>query len=232
MKNTPSLTAQVMDFVRDAVISGDMPAGSWHSVYQLSDKLGISRSPVRDALLRLEEAGLVEFARNRGFRIVHTTAGDVAEIFGIRLGIEPAAAYRAAAHRSDDDLRRLTEITATMAAAAEEGDEEAFFTSDRALHRLIMAAGHAHRGADVVDRLRVHTRILGASTAGSSRSLQDILNEHQPIIDAIARGSSEVARATMREHLTITGHLLLAQAMPTASATEREQLWHERTEGH
>jgi DNA-binding GntR family transcriptional regulator len=231
MKKAPSLTNRVMDHVREAVISGEMPAGSWHSVYQLSEQLGISRSPVRDGLLRLEEAGLVKFSPNKGFCIVETTANDVAEIFGIRLGIEPAAAYRAALHRTDEDLTAIDEAVTQMTDATHRGDVDEFFTADRALHRRIMLAGHATRGADIVDQLRVHTRILGPTTAGTSRSLQDILNEHQPVVDAIRRGSSEVARATMREHITITGHLLLTQAMPETLPDEIEKVWTRLTAG-
>ncbi len=231
MKQSPSLTVQVMDYVRGAVIDGSMAPGSWHSVYQLSDQLGISRSPVRDALLRLEEAGLVEFARNRGFRVVETTAGDVAEIFGVRLGIEPVAAFRAALDRTDDQIAEADALVMKMEHCAGEQNEEDFFTHDRALHRLIMTAGATLRGADLVDRLRVHTRILGASTAGTSRSFRDIIEEHQPIVEAIRRGSAEIARASMREHLTITGKLLLRQSMPDRSDSEVDQMWDHYTRG-
>lgn len=230
MHPAPSLTDQVMEYVRGAVINGDMSPGSWHSVYQLSEKLSISRSPVRDALLRLEEAGLVRFARNKGFRIVETTANDVAEIFAIRLGIEPAAAYRAALNRTDEELTQADDLVAKMSSCAARDDEDGFFSHDRALHRLIMSMGSAGRGAHLVDQLRVHTRILGASTAGTSRSFQDILDEHQPVLDAIRRGSAEIARASMREHLVITGRLLLRQATP-GDPESAKLIWACHTEG-
>lgn len=232
MEKAPSLTEQVMDHVRNAVIAGDMPPGSWHSVYQLSEQLGISRSPVRDGLLRLEEAGLVKFSRNKGFCIVETTANDVAEIFAIRLGIEPAAAYRAALHRTDSQLQNADALVAAMSECALHNDEEEFFAHDRSLHRLIMTMGDAPRGADLVEQLRVHTRILGPTTAGTSRSLQDILDEHRPVLDAIRRGSGVEARDRMRSHIEITGHLLLTQAMPDADAAEVRRVWQQRTEGY
>lgn len=232
MEKAPSLTDRVMDHVRDAVISGDMPPGSWHSVYRLSEQLGISRSPVRDGLLRLEQAGLIRFARNKGFCVVETTANDVAEIFGIRLGIEPAAACRAALNRTDEDLAGFDDAVTRMTEAAEQGAVEEFFAADRQLHRRIMLAGNATRGADIVDQLRVHTRILGPTTAGTSRSLQDILDEHRPVLDAIRRGSGVEARDRMRSHIEITGHLLLTQAMPDADAAEVRRVWQQRTEGY
>ena len=199
MQTPSTLTEQVMDTVRDKIVDGSMSPDTWYSVYQLSAELGVSRSPVRDALLRLAEAGLVKFTRNRGFRVVETRPEDVV------------------AHM------------AALAAADEAGDaadpgalEDEFFTEDRKLHALIMDMGGSHRGGALVETLRTHTRILGSSTAGSSRTLADILDEHRPVLDAIRDGDAEAARATMREHLTTTGKLLLHQALgdDTTRATE------------
>lgn len=225
-----SLTEQVMDYVRRSTMDGTLATGEWYSVYQLSDQLGISRSPVRDALLRLEEAGLVRFTRNRGFQIVETRPSDVAEIFALRLGIEPAAAYRAATERTEEQLELAEAIVARMSTARDADDEDSFFIHDRALHELIMRMGHSARGADLVERLRSHTRILGPSTAKSMRTLSDIHAEHEPILAAIIRRSPEMARAAMREHLHITGRLLLAQAI-TRSGGDMEEIWARHTAG-
>lgn len=208
-----SLTDQVMDHVRDAVLRGDMSTDGWYSVYQLSEELGISRSPVRDGLLRLEEAGLIRFTRNRGFQVVETRAGDVAEIFALRLGIEPAAAYRAALHHTTDDLAEADALVVAMAESAQVGDEVEFFRLDRVLHELILRMGRNRRAVKLIAQLRTHTRLLGASTAGDSRSLQDILDEHAPILGAIRERDAARARATMHDHLSVTGKLLLAQAL-------------------
>ncbi len=234
MQTPSTLTEQVMDTVRDKIVDGSMSPDTWYSVYQLSAELGVSRSPVRDALLRLAEAGLVKFTRNRGFRVVETRPEDVAEIFGLRLGIEPFAAYRAALSRTPEQLAEADDLVARMdalAAADEAGDaadpgalEDEFFTEDRKLHALIMDMGGSHRGGALVETLRTHTRILGSSTAGSSRTLADILDEHRPVLGAIRDGDAEAARATMREHLTTTGKLLLHQALGD-DTTRATKIW-------
>lgn len=226
-----SLTDQVMDFVRDSTLNQNMVTGEWYSVYQLSEMLGISRSPVRDALLRLEEAGMIQFTRNRGFQIVETKPSDVAEIFALRLGIEPPAAYRAALFRSDEQLELADKTVMHMSLAMENNDEEEFFFHDRALHEQIMLMGHSHRGVELVEKLRGHTRILGASTAGSKRTLADILEEHEPILEAIRRGSAEIARASMREHLQVTGRLLLEQAVEKSAGGDVSEIWDQYTSG-
>lgn len=226
-----SLTEQVMDYVRDATLDKTMVTGEWYSVYQLSEQLGISRSPVRDALLRLEEAGLIQFTRNRGFQIVKTKPSDVAEIFALRLGIEPPAAYRAALLRTDEQLHAAHETVDRMTASMNKQDEEEFFVHDRILHEQIMIMGQSQRGAGLVEKLRGHTRILGASTAGSKRTLADILREHEPILEAISRGSAEIARASMREHLQVTGRLLLEQAVEKAGEGDVDVIWEQHTAG-
>ncbi|ANE05378.1 GntR family transcriptional regulator [Corynebacterium crudilactis] len=226
-----SLTDQVMDYVRESTLNKTMVTGEWYSVYQISDQLGISRSPVRDALLRLEEAGLVQFTRNRGFQIAETKPSDVAEIFALRLGIEPAAAYRAALLRTEEQLQEADETIALMAQARSDNDEESFFTYDRRFHHQIMSMGQSQRGADLVEKLRAHTRILGASTAGNKRTLADILEEHEPILDAIKRQSAEIARASMREHIQVTGKLLLEQAVEQTGEGDPKAIWEQYTDG-
>lgn len=92
-----SLTDQVADAVRAAVRSGDLTPGRLYSAYQMADLLGVSRSPVREALLRLAEAGMVALERNRGFRIAVPGAREIAEVFHLRLLLEVPAVERVAA---------------------------------------------------------------------------------------------------------------------------------------
>lgn len=228
-----SLTEKVMDYVRDGVAQGTMVPGQWYSVYKLASELDISRSPVRDGLLRLEEAGLISFTRNRGFQIVPTNPADVAELFALRLGIEPPAAYRAARQRTPAQLAEAHRLVEAMTQAAGRGDERTFFAHDRALHHQILVMGGARRGVAIVDRIRDNTVLLGHSTAGRSRSLADILAEHQPIIEAIERGDGLIAAAAMRSHLGSTGRLLLAQAAHTAGLDEQATatIWADYTAG-
>lgn len=210
---TQTLATRVVNYVRDRVQNGEMEPGTWYSVYQLSDQLGISRSPVRDGLLRLEEAGVIEFVRNRGFKVVEPQPADVADIFSLRLAIEPAAAARAARDITPEQLSHIHAVVARMADARDAGDEAAFFAWDQELHDSILAAGHSIRGRDVVARLRTHTRLLSDSTVRSYRSLAQVHSEHLPIVAAIEARDAERARETARAHLIATGMLLLRQAL-------------------
>ncbi|MGW0201118.1 GntR family transcriptional regulator [Nonomuraea sp. NPDC003201] len=90
-----SLAEQVISEVRRAVHTGAMVPGRLYSVYQVAEQLNVSRSPVREAMLRLAEAGLVQVERNRGFRVVLPHPREIVEIFGVRLALELPAARRA-----------------------------------------------------------------------------------------------------------------------------------------
>ncbi|WP_246821018.1 GntR family transcriptional regulator [Corynebacterium sp. HMSC073D01] len=228
----------VVNYVRDAIHDGDMRPGDWYSVIQLAEEMGVSRSPVREGLLRLEEAGLVKFVKNRGFQIFPPSPGNVAEIFAVRLGIEPAAAYRAALHRQSSHLSEVYELLELMQRAADADDEREFFIHDRALHSLFFRMSGSRFGDNVVSRLRDITNILGHTTAHTSRSLQNILDEHRPIIEAIISQDAGEAREEMFSHLTTTGKLLVRQAVVAggASGTEEvrlrvERVWVEHVDG-
>lgn len=206
-----TMSTQVMNHVRDAIQAGEMSTDKWYSVYKIAEELGVSRSPVREGLLRLEEAGVIEFVRNRGFRVIRPEPADVAEIFALRLAIEPAAAARAARDIEGEDIGKLRHTLEMMRSAIAKHDEATFFAWDQELHDLILLAGHSKRGRDIMDTLRTHTRLLSDSTVRENRSLEQVLSEHEPIVTAIAAHDEEGARAAMAQHITNTGMLLLKQ---------------------
>ena len=100
-------TDRVFASLRESILSGEFPAGSLHSIYRLADLLDVSRTPVREAVLRLADIGLVTIERNRGVRIRGVSVADVRAVFELRLMIEvPAAAY-AAAHAAMPRMQQL-----------------------------------------------------------------------------------------------------------------------------
>jgi DNA-binding GntR family transcriptional regulator len=220
-----SLADQAVAAIRGAVREGRLAPGRLYSAYQVAAELGVSRSPVREALMRLAEAGMVEFERNRGFRIVIPGPSDIAEVFQLRLLLEVPAARRAARDVSPGLAAALTAELHRLRAAVD-GDPAPFMRHDLQLHRLILdGAGNARLTA-LVANLRDTARTLGASTVGRSRGLAEIAAEHEPVVAAIVAGDPAAAGAAMAAHLTRTGLLLVAQAVAEqaggASATE---LW-------
>lgn len=224
-------TDRVFASLRESILSGEFPAGSLHSVYRLADLLGVSRTPVREAVLRLADIGLVTIERNRGVRIRGVSVGDIRAVFELRLMIEvPAAAY-AAAHASAADVQLLEAELDAMRDAAKHGDESRFTAHDKALHHAVGAILGNARAQHEVTALRDSILTRGASTLHRSRGMAEILDEHVPIVEAIAARDSEAAAARMEEHLVNTGALLMAQAA-TPDDPPAEPGWADRLRAH
>lgn len=216
----------VITAVRTAIDQGRMKPGVKYSVYQLAEVLGISRTPVREALLRLEEVGLIKFEARQGFRILLPQPREIAEIFAVRLALELPAARKAAANATPALVNALHEQHTLMRQAAAAGDETLFAQHDLRLHDLILQAGNNSRSRAIVKSLREATRLLGASTADTTRTLADIDAEHLPVIVAITAGDVEGAEVAMRAHLVNTGRHLVSQAIPEGdSDLDADEIW-------
>jgi DNA-binding GntR family transcriptional regulator len=215
-----------MEAVRSALDTGVMRPGVKYSVYQLADALGVSRTPVRDALLRLEEVGLIRFEARQGFRVLLPDPREIADIFAIRLALEVPAAVRAATVCDPALAERLHHRMELQRAAAATGDEQAFAQHDLLLHDHIMETAGNARAREIVRSLRESTRLLGANTADRTRSLSDIDAEHRPVVAAIVANEPAAAADAMRAHLTSTGQLLVTQAiLDQESGLDCASLW-------
>jgi DNA-binding GntR family transcriptional regulator len=206
-----TLTTRALEALRAAIVDGRLVAGERYSVAQLAERFGVSRTPVREALLVLERQGVVRFERNRGVRVLETTAHDLEEVFALRLLLEVPATRRACELMDQGDLDALARELETMRALAAEGDEGAFMAHDKRFHEVILRASGNLRLAAFVSQLRDVVRHRGASTVGRGRDLETILAEHVVVLDALRAGDPAAAARAMRRHLEETGRLLLAQ---------------------
>ncbi|MFV2008599.1 MULTISPECIES: GntR family transcriptional regulator [unclassified Micromonospora] len=211
MADRVNTTDRVHAMLRESIISGELKAGSLHSVYKLADAYGVSRTPVREAVLRLADTGMVRVERNRGIRIRGVTVDDIREVFELRLIMEVPAASYAAVYGGEELQAALREQLAAMHEAARGNDEARFMKHDRALHDAISSVLGNRRLSAGVAALRDATQARGASTVHRSRDLAEIEREHAPILDALAAGDPAAAAARMGGHIVRTGTLLMRQ---------------------
>jgi DNA-binding GntR family transcriptional regulator len=205
-----TLTDRAVAAIRAAIVDGRLRAGELYSVARLAERLQVSRTPVREALLLLERQGMVRFERNRGARVLESSAHDLDEVFALRLLLEVPAARRAAELLGEQELEQLTAILAAMREHVGDSDERVFMTHDRRFHEVLLAAAGNRRLVGVVGSLRDFVRFRGASTVGRGRDLRAIYDEHVRILDALRAGDPEAVGAAMRDHLVHTRELLLA----------------------
>lgn len=206
-----SLGARVRDAIRNAIVVGQLAPGQLYSVQTLADVFGVSRTPVREALIDLAGQGMVRFERNRGVRILETSIHDLEEVFTLRVLLEVPATYRAAEQITEAALRGLRRELAAMERAAADDDEPTLMRHDRRFHTVLLAMSGNRRLAEYVDHLRDLVLTRGASTVGRSRSLADIVAEHRAVLERVEARDGPGSAAAMRAHIVRTGSLLIQQ---------------------
>ncbi|NDL59336.1 GntR family transcriptional regulator [Phytoactinopolyspora mesophila] len=209
--DTPNLGGKILEELRTAIVNGELVPRRLYSVQELAERLGVSRTPVREALIQLAALGMVRFERNRGVRILQTSLHDLEEVFAVRLLLEVPATFRAVSQRAPEFVRDLRAQLDAMRAAADEHDENEFMAADRRFHEIINEASGNVRLARYVDSLRDMVLLRGTSTVDRSRSLHDILVEHEHVFELVEAGKAEEAAEAMRSHLLNTARLLIGQ---------------------
>src|SRR6266545_1399101 len=199
-----SLREQAADAIRAGIITGEIRAGELYSVPTLAARLGVSATPVREAMLDLANEGLVEPVRNRGFRVVELTDDDLDEILALRVLLEVPSAGRVAGTLAPPQVERLAALVAETDVKADAFDVPGFLTADRAFHLALLEPLGSRRLVDLVAMLRDQTRLYGLPSLISSGILETAAADHRAILEAIVRGEADEAMNVMRRHLEET----------------------------
>lgn len=208
------LAQQVRDHVYNEIIGGEIDPAKTYSVSELAQQLGISRTPVREAIMQLEEIGLVEIIRNKGFRAVEVNAADIVSAFQLRYLLEPfcaarAAGLREAAAAADSVVAELEACMREMHAASSAGEQRRFMLADRQFHEILLGVAGNDRLTRAVNGARDATYVRGLSTYSAERTWGAICEEHEVVLSAVRDGDADAAADAMRDHICATGENLL-----------------------
>lgn len=206
-----SLTERVYEELRTAILSGELAPGTLHSVVEIANQLGVSRTPVREALLQFATDGVVRFERSRGVRILELSIKDIEDIYSLRLLLEVPAAFRAATHMSEADRKVMRKAVAGMRKAREQVDEPLFQRHDLAFHEAVLRGAGNERIVEAVAKTRSQMHARGLSTT-ATRTLDDIFAVHERIFDALEAEDPHAAARAVHDHLVGTLTLLVQQA--------------------
>ena len=196
-----SLRDQALTAIKQALITGRIVPGVVYSAASLAAELGVSNSPVREAMLALVDDGLMEAVPNRGYRPVSLTDADLAEIAQVRELLEVPAAGMAAEIGLGGRFAELSGLVGLIEQSAAAGDLAGNLDADRRFHLLLVGACGNRRLTGMVARLRDQTRLYNLPALAASGALIASAAEHGPILDAIAAGDRAQAKALMRAHL-------------------------------
>jgi DNA-binding GntR family transcriptional regulator len=194
-----SLRDQVYEIVLKAIVNADFPPGHQIRDLEVAQSLGVSRTPVREALQRLADDGLVETAPGAATRVTRIDVGAVRNIYPI-VGALHALAVRLAAERIGaaeiDELARTNE---SFAAAIERQRIVAALAADDAFHGVVLAAARNPELERTLDRLMPHIRRLQLAQFGSEPARVSI-GQHRAIVAAFRRGRVDRAAQTMEQN--------------------------------
>jgi len=195
-----SLREQVVRALRPEIVAGRAGSETIYTVPGVAGRLGVSTTPVREALLELTRAGLLEPMRNRGFRVVEHTLDDLDNLFELRVLLEVEAVDRVAS-RTDAPVTALRPLAQAVADAVAAGDVEAYLETDRAFHTAFVDLARNPRLTELVLNLRDNMRLYGIDTPAGVARQQASVEEHFRMIDLAAAGDREAIRALMRHHI-------------------------------
>jgi DNA-binding GntR family transcriptional regulator len=195
-------SSRIAEQLREAVMSGTLPQGSQIGEVALAAQFGVSRGPVREAMQRLVQEGLLRSVPHRGIFVVELSAADVRDIYEARQAVE-SAAILAIMRRPDVEkaARRLDTAVTRMAAAADRGDGAALSAGDLAFHELLVAQSGSGRLQRMASTLLVETRMCLAALTDTYVAPTRLVEEHTEIVAAIRSGDTASALATLDEHM-------------------------------
>jgi DNA-binding GntR family transcriptional regulator len=203
MSETAQSTEDVYERVRNAILHGDLAPGSVMSQVALAQELGISRTPLREALRMLQSEGLVEGEPNRRVRVAPMTARDLEELYVLRVTLEAEALRLSVPLMTPEDLARLEGHMAEMAHYSAEKDYRRWGVPHRQFHRTLTA--HAGARTNFVlnqffDHAERYRRLHIGHGPGAWATPQ-----HREILDACKAGERDRAAALLAVHLATTG---------------------------
>ena len=200
------LSERVAAYVREAIMVGDLRAPEFIRTEHLAAQLGVSATPVREALMILHSEGAVRWVPRRGFRVLDVSAQDVADLFEVQAFIAGELAARASGTLTDVEIDTMRATQAELESAVAEGATERVERLNHEIHRTINRAGGTGRLTSLLNLTvqyvprNYYGRVEGWDLASA--------HDHADVLTALARRDADAARRAMAEHVRHIGRLL------------------------
>jgi DNA-binding GntR family transcriptional regulator len=195
-----TLSERVFEIVREQIVNGKLPEDTPIRQDALASELGVSKIPLREALARLEQEGLLKSHANRGYFVQPMSSDQVNEIFALRLAIEPRAAAYAARRATDEDRTRTTKAYEDLETAANTNLADVA-VRNRDFHTALVRAGGKLLTTQLVERLAILAeRYVIAHLQPAGRDARAHL-EHRGLYDAWMKGDGAQVEKRLKAHI-------------------------------
>ena len=195
----PQLSEDVARYVRKRIFDGTYSAGEYVRLDQLAAELGISVTPVREALFELRAEGLLAQQPRRGFVVLPVTGRDLADVANLQAHVGGELAARAADNIDDDQLREMKDIQAELEEAYAGNDIERTVRLNHDFHRAINVAANSPKLAQMMSQITRYApeSVFPVIAGWPAQSIRD----HRRVLSALAKHDGELARKAMSDHL-------------------------------
>jgi len=211
VEKTLSLRDRIGEALSAAIISGELSPGTLVSVPALAVEFEVSATPVREAMLDLEQRGFVESVRNKGFRVTQVSQRDLREIVELRQLLEAPAMAALAGRIPPADMPKWRVRADEIGAHADAAELAQFIECDRDFHLALLGEYGNDRLVTLVRELRSQTRMVNLARMAHSPELSVSAEEHHQMLDLIESGDAEALEKLTVAHL---GHVLAWWAEP------------------
>ena len=201
LDNYKPLRDLVFAAIRESILNGTLEPGERLMEVQLAEEMGVSRTPVREAIRKLELEGLVVMVPRKGAYVAGLTLKEVADVFEIRSCLEGLAAALAAERITDDEIKKLDQILEDISVAGEKRDVETIIKKDAEFHQVLFSATRNERLAQMINTLKEHIDRFRIESFNNPVRIKSVLKEHKKIVEAIKQGDSNNAERLAKEHI-------------------------------
>ncbi len=197
--------------IREGIIAGVYPQGSHLTARQLAEANGLSRTPVREAMRRLDAEGLISLIANRGAFVARWTRTEIEQIYELRVLLEAFAAQVSAERATAEQIDTLRDLAEQMTQAAKspEIDHGAIAEVNAGFHRAVLDACGNARLRELLGSLTEMPLVLSTFRNYTRAELQRSAAQHRELVDAIAARDSAWANAVMTAHIRSARHTLV-----------------------
>ncbi len=214
----------VFDTLREAIINGTLRPGERLMEIQLAEELGVSRTPVREAIRKLELEGFVVMVPRKGAYVAGISLKDIADVFEVRAALEALAAGLAAERVTGDELEELERILVRKAKIIEDENLSLFVESDTKFHDALYRMSRNQRLIQILSNLQDEIQRFRAASLAYPGRMSEALEEHRKIVEAVAERNIAQAQKLAQEHIENAENSLL-------EAVRRKQEREEITQG-
>ena len=196
-----SLGGQIFNRIRDDILSGNYTPGEELKEATLGKQLGVSRTPVREALRQLDLEGLVEIAPNRGAKVIGISRKDVEDIYHMRARLEGLAARKAAEQIKEEELAELEVVILLSEFHVKKPESKQMVRLDGRFHEIMYRASGSRMLEHVLTDFLHYVKMARSHSVKTEHRAQESVKEHKRILEAIRQRDGDLAEQLANEHI-------------------------------